>query len=128
MNEQVYKTVKTLFEAIPMSAPKAGPIFRGWLENEKLGYKVYLRITHRYLGGDKRLSVEIGSVEVQPEFEGKGVFSSILKACEDEAVRRNCCAYVESILNPIILNKLKREGYIQVEGLPDCRFKDFANG
>jgi len=127
MNNQVFSGIKNILESVPIKTPKFGPILRGWFENESLGYKLYLRITLRYINGKKRTSIDIASIDVSPDKQRKGVFSSILKACEVDATRRNCCVYVESILNPIIMDKLKGLGYNEVEGLPQCLFKDFSN-
>lgn len=127
MNNQVYESIEKVFKAIPTEPPKFGPVFRGWIENDSLGYKLYLRITKRLLAGKYRTSVDFASVEVSPEKQRNGVFSALILACEHEADRRKGCVFVESILNTIIMEKLLKEGYSEVEGLPNCLFKDLSN-
>ncbi len=127
MNSVIVETFQKIFEAIPLKEPRYGPIFRGWIENSSFGYKIYLRITNRHINGKQVKSIDIANVEVEESKQNQGVFSSILFACEEEAKRRKCFVFIESILNPIFMLSLKKKGYAPVENLENCLYKDFIN-
>lgn len=126
-NQIIQDRFEGLFKALPQQKPRFGPVFRGWLENEKDGYKVYLRITTRHINGQRRESIDLATIEVLPEFQRRGIFSAILAACESEAKRRGAVVFVESVLNDIVVDKLLKEGYSKVEALPDCFWKEVNN-
>lgn len=123
-NKTIQDRFETLLKATPREKPRFGPVFRGWLENDKDGYKVYLRITRRYINGQQRDSVDLATIEVLPEFQRKGIFSAILAACENEARSRGAVVFVESVLSKIVVDKLLKEGYHKVVDLPNCFWKE----
>jgi ribosomal protein S18 acetylase RimI-like enzyme len=123
-NQAIQDRFETLFKALPREKPRFGPVFRGWLENYKDGYKVYLRITRRYINGQQRDSVDLANIEVLPEFQRRGIFSAILAACENEAQSRDAVVFVESVLNKIVVDKLVKEGYHELTDLPNCFWKE----
>lgn len=127
MNSYVAKAFQKILEAIPLKEPQYGPIFRGWIESKEFGYQIYLRITNRHINGEQVKSIDIANVEVEESRQNQGVFSAILFACEEEAKRRKCFVFVESILNPILMQSLKNKGYASVENLENCLYKDFVN-
>jgi GNAT superfamily N-acetyltransferase len=126
-NQLIQDRFEAIFQALPKEKPKFGPIFRGWLENEKEGYKVYIRITNRFINSQLRECVDLSNIEVLPEFQNTGIFSSILSACENEAKNRNAVVFVESVLNDIVANKLIKEGYNKADVTPDCYWKDLSS-
>ena len=123
-NQAIQDQFETLFKALPREKPKFGPVFRGWFENEKDGYRVYLRITRRYINGQQRDSVDLATIEVLPEFQRRGIFSAILAACENEAHSRGAIVFVESVLNKVVVDKLFKEGYNEAANLPNCFWKE----
>lgn len=123
-NQIIQDRFETLFKALPGEKPRFGPVFRGWLENDKDGYKVYLRITRRHINGQQRDSIDLATIEVLPEFQRRGIFSAILAACENEARSRGAVVFVESVLSKIVVDKLLREGYHEVADLPNCFWKE----
>lgn len=127
-NQIIQDRFEALFKALPREKPRFGPVFRGWFENDKNGYKVYMRITRRFINGQQRDSVDLASIEVLPEFQRRGIFSAILAACENEAYSRGAVVFVESVLNKIVIDKLLKEGYCEVADLPNCFWKEFNSG
>lgn len=97
--------------------------FNGWIDSEF--YKVYIRITSRFINGKIHETIDIGSISVNEEFQKKGIFTAILKACEEKAKECNMTVFVENVLNEIISNKLKRIGYLTVENVENCFYKSF---
>lgn len=123
-NQPIQDRFEALFKALPREKPKFGPVFRGWFENDEDGYKVYLRITKRHINGQRRDSVDLATIEVLPEFQGKGIFSAILAACENEARSRGAVVFVESVLSNIVVDKLLKEGYHELIDSPNCFWKE----
>lgn len=80
----------------------------GWIESE--GMKVYVRNRTRAFNGVFHQVLDIANVEV--ELRGHGVFTAWLKEAEAAAARHGMHAvYVESIINPRLLQFLAAKGY-----------------
>mmetsp|Transcript_22830 Transcript_22830/g.54093 ORF Transcript_22830/g.54093 Transcript_22830/m.54093 type:complete len:188 (-) Transcript_22830:121-684(-) len=61
--------------------------------------------------------VNIHDVFVVKEFRGKGISQALLKAVEDEALRRNCCKVTLECLskNEVAINAYKKSGFASYE-------------
>lgn len=73
--------------------------------------KVYLRVSQRFHIEGAVLALDVASVEVEPKHQGKGIFSGFLKTVEQVAVERNLYVFVESIMNPLLVEYLPTRGY-----------------
>jgi GNAT superfamily N-acetyltransferase len=78
---------------------------------------VYIRRSVRVLDATMpKLCLDIGSVEVEEEHRGMGIFTSFLNRFEKAAKDLNRSVYIESILNPRLIKFLERRGYKLVPG------------
>lgn len=80
-----------------------------WFEFGEL--KAYMRVSQRFQVEGAVLALDIASVEMEPDSQGKGLFSGFLKQVEQVAVERNLYVFVESILNPLLVEYLPTRGY-----------------
>lgn len=71
----------------------------------------YIRITSRLIDRQMVKTIDIGNVEVNKESQGKGVFKDFLEGVELIAKREGRAVYIESILSPILMEKLPQYGY-----------------
>jgi GNAT superfamily N-acetyltransferase len=89
-----------------------------WVEHSAI--KVYLRIGRRYLDGEPRLCLDMASVEIEPEFQGKGWFSLLMEfLCVHTPTDY---VYIENTLNPILKDWCIRHGWI-ADNVPLCFYK-----
>lgn len=96
-----------------LSTPSRFPQ-RQWVGAEE--GKVYVRVTTRVINGQTCPTIDVASVEVEREHEGKGVFKSLLAVAEEKAAQHSRVVFVESVLNDVLLQVLPRYGYTEVEG------------
>lgn len=92
-----------------------------WLTADKM--EVYVRKASHVISGDVPRCFDIASITVGEEHRGKGLFSSWLDYVE--ATLRGGeyeFIYVENVLNPLLLEFLRRRGYQQT-GEMTCMFK-----
>lgn len=82
---------------------------RKHFENDEV--VVYLRVTSRFIEGKMLPTIDIGTIEVFPGHEGKGVFTRLLKNIEAMADNNGRTVYVESIVNPELAKSLVKRGY-----------------
>lgn len=103
----------------PVGTPKIEGFLKGvrpnrWLQADKM--EVYVRKAVHVVQGMKASSCfDIANIQVHPDFQNQGVFSSWL-AYVEEALRGNEqfeLIFVESILNPHLIQMLGRRGYRQ---------------
>jgi hypothetical protein len=101
------------------------PIRNAWLELEEPA-SLYLRKANRVIAGEKVKTLDLATVEVQEEHQGKGVFKGLLKSLEKKVVSGDFDGlYVENILEPRLSSYLKSKGYALVGGdeIAPCLFK-----
>lgn len=77
---------------------------------------VYVRRSNRLIGSETFPMLDIGSVQVDENFRGLGIFTDFLERYEKEAKKLNRGVYVESILNPRLTKRLLTYGYFLVPG------------
>lgn len=85
-----------------------------WYAFEDLHLNVYIRLTSRMIEGVVTQTLDLASVEVEEEFQGKGFFTQFLDGIEALAKTHNRVIYVESILNSFLPEVLRRRGYVQI--------------
>ena len=86
-----------------------------WIQEH--GIDVYVRKSLRMLDAKTPTAtpcLDIGSVEVDEDHRGEGIFKAFLKRFEKEAKKLNRAVYVESILNPRLQKFLETQGYAVV--------------
>lgn len=73
--------------------------------------EAYLRVSQRFHIGSAVLALDVASVDIAPQHQGKGIFSCFLKTVEQVAVERNLYVFVESIMSPLLVEYLPTRGY-----------------
>ena len=117
MKTTIGKAVKGLVELYKKHIPA-----NAWLDDNQL--KVYVRITERYLDGERLPSIDIANVEVVRELRGNGIFAGVLADIEQIAQDTGRIVYVESILEPRLERFLQQRGYEEVpKAMPPCWFR-----
>lgn len=90
-----------------------------WIRERNIS--IYVRKSSRYINNNNIPCLDIGSVQVDEKYQKKGIFSAFLYRFEQEATKLNRGVYVESILNPFLVNYLLTKGYDYVSGIClDC--------
>ena len=90
--------------------------------------QVYIRVTKRVLNGNLHHTIDVATVDVDEEYQGKGVFRSLLQAVEEFAAQHERSVFLESVLNEQLLDVLPRYGYQSVENsCPPCFVKTPAS-
>lgn len=88
--------------------------------------KVYVRRSTRYIDGNSVLCLDIASVEVLEKRRGQGLFKAFLNRVEKAAAAMNREVFVESILEPRLLQFLLKRNYTLVpNSIPPCVHKKF---
>jgi predicted GNAT family N-acyltransferase len=59
--------------------------------------------------------MEIGSVQVKEEYQGKGLFKEFLRVWEEIAKAKGRDVFIECVHSEILQEMLKRHGYEQVD-------------
>ena len=80
-----------------------------WISERNIS--VYVRKSVRMIEGDLVACLDIGSVEVDEEHRGVGIFTGFLQRMEDYGKKLNRTIFVESILEPRLLRFLLQRGY-----------------
>ena len=80
-----------------------------WID--ELNMKVYVRRSMRMIGDEVYKCLDIGSVEVDEDKTGKGIFTKFLARFEQEAKKIGRVIFIESILNPRLYQYLLKNGY-----------------
>lgn len=88
-----------------------GVRYNGWAYFPKYRLNLYYRITHRAIEGKMLASIDLATIEVDDGFRGQGLFTQFLVEVEKLAVEYNRVVFVESILNPKLLDFLKNQNY-----------------
>ncbi len=101
---------------LPLFLEQDWPL-NAWIYEKHI--KVYVRKSTHLIGDKMEKCLDVGSVEVVEKYRTRGVFKAFLSRFEDEARRRNRHVYVESILNPKLLNFLLGLGYQLIPGTSD---------
>jgi predicted N-acetyltransferase YhbS len=81
----------------------------GYLYGEQI--VAYVRVTSRLIDGKMMQTIDIGNVSVYEEHQKKGVFKDFLSSVEEMAHRFDRTVYIESVLSPVLLEKLPQYGY-----------------
>ena len=97
-----------------------------WAFLDDLKINLYYRITKRLLAGSYHDTLEIGSVSVEPEFRGRGNFSTIILMVEDLAQRTGRAVMIESVLSDRIACLAKGRGYDEIPGETPSYYKVFG--
>ena len=88
-----------------------------WIREHSIN--VYLRKSVRLIGTETYSMLDIGSVEVDDNGRGKGIFTAFLKRFEQESKKLKRGVYIESILNPRFQKYLLKKGYTLVPRTSD---------
>lgn len=72
---------------------------------------VFVRVSTRFVDGQKTRALDVASVDVDEAHQNKKVFSTFLNYVERLAQRKGIPVYVESILNEDLQAALSRRGY-----------------
>lgn len=78
--------------------------------------KLFIRLTNRYINNEVIPSIDVANIEIDEEYQGKGLFKELLSEIEIKAEQLGRCVYVESVLNDMLINVLPRYGYEEVHG------------
>jgi len=90
-----------------------------WLEDKKMA--VYVRKSKRYLDNVLMNCVDIGSVNIEEKYRGKGTFSSFLKKIEK--INPYKVIYIENILNDNLAKHFKKIKWIEIKGIVSSFYK-----
>lgn len=86
--------------------------------------EVYVRRSNRVIDGNLVSCLDIASVEVRENRRGQGLFKAFLHRFEVEAAKMNRRVFVESILEPRLLQFLLKQNYILIpNSIPPCVYK-----
>jgi GNAT superfamily N-acetyltransferase len=84
---------------------------------------VYVRSSQRYIGNKLVNAFDIASISVDEDWQHRGVFSAFIARVENIARDRGAVVYVESVLNPILSDFLRRKGYSELTYCESCFWK-----
>lgn len=87
-------------------------IRNAWIQEKDI--QVYVRRSIRALESKMVPCFDIGSVEVNEESRGKGIFTAFLRRFEKYAKQANKAVFIESILNKDLEEFLIKNGYSYV--------------
>ena len=85
-----------------------------WIREKYIN--IYIRKSTHYINNTSILFLDIGSVEVNEKYRGRGIFTAFLCRFEKEAKKLKRGVYVESIVNHRLTNFLSNRGYKFVPG------------
>lgn len=103
----------------------ASPKIRNtWIRERDIN--VYVRRSNRIIDGNLVSCLDIASVEVNEKRRGQGMFKSFLNRVEKAAASMDREVFVESILEPRLLQFLLKRDYTLVpNSIPPCVHKKF---
>lgn len=91
---------------------------------------VYVRRGVHYINEELKKCFDIANIEVDEDYQGKGIFTKFLGRVEQAAKERNLVVYIENILEPRLVGFFERRGYARdpraIDLLP-CFFKIFLD-
>ena len=90
---------------------RTGQRHRKWVRIDRYHLDLYFRVTTRYLDGKMVESIDIATVEVDKECQGKGYFTQFINEIELLAIKYNRYVYVETILRGFLFDSLVKRGY-----------------
>jgi hypothetical protein len=73
--------------------------------------RVYVRKNRRFFDNNIHECLDIGTVEVNKDKRGTGIFTKFLTKFENEARKQNKYVYVENVLEPRLMMFLARRKY-----------------
>lgn len=76
--------------------------------NGKLIAEMYIRHTWRFIEGEQVRAICIARVEVADDYKNTGMFTFIRTTFEALADKHNYCAYIESVVSPILFDACNR--------------------
>lgn len=82
-----------------------------WLEGQDT-IKVYVRKGHRLINGAVVKTLDIATIEVNPDLQGRGIGMHVINWMHENNPFN--VTFIESILNDNLYATLKREGWIDV--------------
>jgi hypothetical protein len=86
--------------------------------------QVYVRRSNRHIDGNLVSCLDIASVEVNEDRRGQGMFKAFLNRFEKAAALMNREVFVESILEPRLLQFLLKRNYTLIpNSIPPCVHK-----
>jgi GNAT superfamily N-acetyltransferase len=80
-----------------------------WIHEKYI--QVYVRRSSRFIDNKPTPCLDIGSVEVDEEYRGCGIFKAFLSQFEQEAAKMNRAVFVESILSENFKKFFLANGY-----------------
>lgn len=93
-----------------------------WIRERDI--KVYVRRSNRIIDGNLVSCLDIASVEINERRRGQGIFKAFLNRVEKAAASMNREVFVESILEPRLLQFLLKRDYTLVpNSIPPCVHK-----
>ena len=105
------------------------PEFQDWAKTRKKGrewfrfdshyIEAYIRVTERYLGRERRKTLELAACEVDSAMRGTSFFTHFLTCFEGVAWALDRAVYIESVLNERLAEFFDKRGYVrQNEDIP----------
>ena len=88
-----------------------------WIEERNI--KVYVRKSIRLFGKEMYQCLDLATAEVDEDKKGRGIFTKFLKQFDQEAKKLNRAVFLESILEPRLLEFFLKNGYKYVPGTTD---------
>ena len=72
---------------------------------------LYMRIAHHRVDGALAKTLDISSIEVEPEFQNKGYFKALVTHCEQLCIQYNLGLCVECVHNADLEKHLRKAGF-----------------
>jgi hypothetical protein len=98
-----------------------------WICIDEISANIYVRFCTRIIDERRINCIDRANTSIDEKFTGKGYYSDICKVFEKVAKELKLLLYVESVLNDIVEQKLKKEGYIKYP-FSNSYYKDYSNG
>jgi len=118
---ELVRTVRWMLETWEFQGRPMG--CRAWVSGENA--KMYVRLTKHMINEQFHYTLDVSSVEVDEAARGTGVFTRMLEGLEALAQGKGLDVFVESILEPRLIEFLRKRGYQEIAGmLPPCWFKE----
>lgn len=93
-----------------------------WVKVPELHLEVYMRISKRFIAGEKVSTVDVANLGVKRNFRRRGNASSLYRIIEREADQRGLFVFVENSVHAYMQNHHRRNGYTQVGETEICCF------
>jgi GNAT superfamily N-acetyltransferase len=94
-------------------------------DSEEDIFKVYLRKSNRILSDNKikNKTLDLATIEVDENYQNKGIFKMYLTKLEQICEKYNLCIYVENIMVNHIKRILIERNYLDSPFYEDCKYK-----